>query len=213
MMKQLIKKYGIPIIVIAALVFGVGSYFSRKRALNELSFKDGLHEQAMMANAEVVKEQEETIRGLQAYVLVVEAEKKELISKVDAGTTSIRTITKTRTELAKVRETLIDKDDIIYNQDLQLQEFTKEVALHEQRYIDLKTAFLAQEAQLNSVILVSKKYFDLWQQEKKLHMLSANAYADYKKEVNKKQFKITFKNIGERLLYAAAGYGLGALTQ
>ena len=211
-MNKIVKKYGIPIILVASIVFGIGSYFSRTRALKELTFKDGLYQQEVISNAVVVKDKEEEILKLQSYILVVEAEKEDLVREVNSGTHTLKTVRQTRTDLAEVRKTLIDKDDIIYNQDLQIQEFIKAEAIQEKRFLDLKKAYGAQESQIHALVEVSKKYFDLWKKEKALHKLSADAYADYKSKVVSRQFKITVKGIGEKILYAAAGYGLGKVT-
>ena len=211
-MSRIIKKYGIPVIVIAAIVFGVGSYISRAGALKELTFKDGLHEQALIENAAVVEDKEREIKKLQGYIAVVEEEKLTLIRKVNTSTASIRMVRTTRTELAEVRLTLTDKDDIIYNQDLQIQEFIKSDALQENRFLDLRKALQAQKVQTDAAIAMAKDYHDLWQKEEALHKLSVDAYADYKSKVVSRQFKVTIKGIGEKLIYAAAGYGLGKVT-
>lgn len=211
-MNTIVKKYGIPIILVCSLVFGIGSYFSRTRALKELTFKDGLYQQEVITNAAVVKDKEDEIRKLQSYIAVVEEEKLALVKSVNDSTASIRIVHKTRTDLAKARENLTDKDDIIHNQDLQIQEFVKKDALQEERFIDLRKAFQTQGTQFKAAVAMSKDYYDLWQKEKALHKLSVDAYADYKSRVVSRQFKITIKGIGEKLLYAAAGYGLGRIT-
>ena len=211
-MNKIVKKYGIPIILVASLVFGIGSYFSRTRALKELTFKDGLYQQEVISNAAVVEDKEREIKKLQGYIAVVEEEKIALVKEVNDSTASIRIVHKTRTDLAKARENLTDKDDIIYNQDLQIQEFVKKDALQEKRFIDLRKAFQTQGAQFKAAVAMSKDYYDLWQKEKALHKLSVDAYADYKSKVVSRQFKITIKGISERILYAAAGYGLGRIT-
>ena len=211
-MNKIVKKYGIPAIVVAALVFGIGSHFSRTRALKELTFKDGLHEQALIQNAAVVEDKEREIKKLQGYIAVVEEEKLALVKSVNDSTASIRTVTTTRTDLAEARKNLTNKDDIIHNQDLQIQEFVKKDALQEKRFIDLRKAFQVAKTQTDAAIAMAKNYHDLWQKEKALHQLSIDAYADYKSKVVSRQFKITVKGIGEKLLYAAAGYGLGKVT-
>ena len=118
----------------------------------------------------------------------------------------------TITNLKEARKLLSDKDAIIYNQDLQIQEYEKKSVIQEQRFTDLKKAFIYENSAKEAALRMAKEYHDLWQNEKKLHMLSSQAYDAYKAQVQRQQFKLTIKGVGERILYAAAGYGLAKVA-
>lgn len=207
-----IKKYGIPALLVLSIVFGINFYVGRRQALSQLTYTDGLYQQEVVNNAQIVSEKEREIKKLQEYIVVIDMENQALVKRVDNKTLQIRQVVKTQTELAEARKNLVNKDDIIYNQDLQIQEFYKERALNEQRFTDMKTAFLYERSAKEAAIAMAKEYYELWQAEKKMHQLSLDAYSAYKSQVARQQFKLTLKGIGERVLYAGLGYGLGRLS-
>jgi len=211
-MITVIKKYGIPLLLAVVLTGGVYNYFTGRAEINKLTYQDGLYQQERIAQAQILNESEKRVKDLQDEIVALDDMNKALIDKVNEGSQAVVQVVATQTALADARKLLTDKDDIIHNQDLQIQEFYKERVVRVKRFNEVVQAFNIERAAKEAALKMAKEYYDLWQGEKNLHLLSQQAYAEYKSQQTNKKFKLTIKGIGENVLAAAAGYGLGRLT-
>lgn len=211
-MVTLIKKYGVHCMLIVLLVGGFYSFFDGQAAKGRLSVKDGEYNALATEYQRFKGEKDVEIELLQKSIVSLEAEKNYYIKEADCSSLKIVTMKATITDLEESSKELTDVNDKLYNANLRIQEYKKVISEQDKRYVAAKKAIIALEQEKNAALMMAKNYYELLEKERQLHLMSQEAYAEYRKSVGKRNFKITIKSIGEKVLYAAAGYGLGRLT-
>jgi len=207
-----IKRYGLAILLVIAVVLGVSSLFKNRSLYDKFSVVAGQKKAIEAEYIDYRKDSEKRIEDLKKSILDLNRETIALAESNDNKTREIQKIRPTITQLEEARKVLSDKDSVIVNQDLQIIQYKELVAKQDERYEEAKEIIGNLAEERDRAILLAKEYHDLWQKELQLRKLGDNLVKELSAKYHSQGFKVTIKGIGEKLLFAGLGYGLGRLS-
>ncbi len=207
-----IKKYSLAILLVLTVVWGISSLFKNRSLYDKFSVAAG-QKKAVEADYIIYKKDAaERIKHLMQSIMEINKKTAALAEANDTKTTEIRKMRPSITQLEETRKVLSDKDAVIVNQDMQILQYKELVNKQEERYLEAKQIVGNLVEERNKAVQLAKEYHDLWQKELQLRKLSEDVVKELSAKYQSQKFKVTIKGIGEKVLFAGLGYGLGRLT-